>query len=260
MIINNYAVPETIDEALKLVNSGGKVISGGAFLCMSTATVDTVVDLQKLGLNFINEYEDRIEFGPTVTLRDLETSEVLNRNFDGYFEKSIGRILGIQLRNLATVGGSICGRYGFSDVICSLMALDTTLVFHKYGEISLDKFMSRSSIKRDILTKIIVQKNGVKASYEGLRNSNGDFPMISCSVSKLDGNYKVAVGCRPYPATLATDAMEILNSGKKLTDEVIDEAMLALDNLTYGKNIAASGEYRQMVAKVIVKRCLKEVM
>lgn len=260
MIINNYAVPQTLEEAFKLVQAGGKVISGGAFLCMNNSKVDTIVDLQRLGLDFVNEYDDRIEIGPTVTLRDFETNEILNRNFDGYFEKSIGRILGIQLRNLATVGGSICGRYGFSDVICSLIALDTTLVFHNFGEITLDKFMSRSSIKRDILTKIIIKKNGVKASYEGLRNSNGDFPMISCSVSKLDGKYKVAVGCRPYPAILAEDCMEILNNQKNLTDNVIDEAMLALDNLTYGKNIAASGEYRQMVAKVIVKRCLKEVI
>lgn len=260
MIINNYAVPSTLAEAVKLVNAGGKVISGGAFMCMNHSKVDTIVDLQGLGLDFINEFEDRIEVGPTVTLRDFETNEILNRNFNGYFEKSIGRILGIQLRNLATVGGSICGRYGFSDVICSLMALDTTLVFHNFGEISLNKFMERSSVKRDILTKIIIKKTNVKASYEGLRNSNGDFPMISCSVSNLNGEYKVTVGCRPYPALLARDCMEILNSSEELTDEVIDKAMLSLDNLSYGKNISASEEYRRTVAKVIVKRCLKEVI
>lgn len=260
MNINNYVVPSTIEEANKLVQAGGKVISGGAFLCMSSATVDTIVDLQGLGLNFINEFDDRVEIGPTVTLRELETSEVLNRNFNGLFENAIGRILGVQLRNLATVGGSICGRYGFSDVICSMISLDTTLVFHNYGEISLADFMNRTSIKKDILEKIIVKKNGIKASYEALRNSNGDFPMISCSVSNLDGKFKVAVGCRPFPAILAEDCMNILNSSKKLTDEVINEAMEALDNLSYGNNLAASGEYRKMVAKVIVKRCLKEVM
>lgn len=260
MNIKNYTIPGTIEEANKLIQAGGKVISGGAFLCMTSATIENVVDLRDLGLNFINEYEDRIEIGPTVTLRELETSEVLNRNFNGYFEGAIGRILGVQLRNLATVGGSVCGRYGFSDVICSLIALDTTLVFHNYGEISLDEFMDRASIKKDILTKIIIQKTNVKASYEGLRNSNGDFPMISCSVSNLDGKYKVAVGCRPYPAHLATECMDVLNNASELTEEVIDEAIATLENLKYGTNLAATEEYRRIVAKVITKRCLKEVM
>lgn len=260
MNINNYIVPSTIEEAMKLVQSGGRIISGGAFVCMSSATVDTVVDLQNLGLNYINEFEDRIEVGPTTTLREVETSEILNRNFNGLFENAIGRILGVQLRNLATIGGSICGRYGFSDVICSLMALDTTLVFKNFGEIKLDDFMNRPSIKKDILTKIIIKKTGVKASYEAIRNSNGDFPMISCSVSNLDGKFKVAVGCRPLAATLAKDCMDILNSGKELTDEVINEAISKIDNLAFGNNLAATEEYRRTVSKVIVKRCLMEVI
>ncbi|KMT22162.1 FAD binding domain-containing protein [Clostridium cylindrosporum] len=260
MNIQNYVIPQTIEEAYKLVQTGGRIISGGAFVCTSNAKVDTVVDLRDLGLNFINEYEDRIEIGPATTLREVETSKILNGNFNGYFENAIGRILGIQLRNLATIGGSICGRYGFSDVICSLSALNVTLEFHNYGEISLDDFIARPSVKRDILKKIIIEKNNIKASYEALRHSNGDFPMITCSVSNLNGKYKVIVGCRPLIAAQAEDCMAILNSGKELTEKVIDEAMLALDNLAYGNNYTATKEYRQQVAKVIVKRCLMEVM
>ena len=40
-------------------------------------------------------------------------------------EKSLRHIVGVQFRNCATIGGSIWGRYGFSDVLTMFLAMDT---------------------------------------------------------------------------------------------------------------------------------------
>lgn len=39
-------------------------------------------------------------------------------------KESLRHIVGVQFRNLATVGGSLWGRFGFSDVLTLLLALD----------------------------------------------------------------------------------------------------------------------------------------
>lgn len=43
----------------------------------------------------------------------------------GAVRESLRHIVGVQFRNLATVGGSIFGRFGFSDVLTMFLALDS---------------------------------------------------------------------------------------------------------------------------------------
>ena len=48
-----------------------------------------------------------------VTLRQIETNESLNNFFDNTIKEAVESIVGVQFRNMATVGGSIWGRFGF---------------------------------------------------------------------------------------------------------------------------------------------------
>ena len=71
------------------------------------------------------------------TLRQLETNTDLNRYFDGLMREMVRHIVGVQFRNGATVGGSLYGRYGFSDVLTALLVLDTEVELYKAGRMSL---------------------------------------------------------------------------------------------------------------------------
>ena len=68
------------------------------------------------------------------TLRDLEVNPILNKYFDGVLPKSVRDIIGIQFRNVVTVGGSVFSRYGFSDLIVGLLALETEVELYNGGE------------------------------------------------------------------------------------------------------------------------------
>ena len=72
-------------------------------------------------------------------------------------QKLVRHIVGVQFRNQATVGGSIYGRFGFSDVLTAFLALDTFVELYDGGIIRLSEFVNRKP-DRDILVSIIIRK------------------------------------------------------------------------------------------------------
>ena len=78
----------------------------------------------RLGLDAIEEDETQFSLGAMVTLRQLEQHPGLNAYTGDAAEKAVRDIVGVQFRNMATVGGSVWGRFGFSDVLTLLLAMD----------------------------------------------------------------------------------------------------------------------------------------
>lgn len=48
-----------------------------------------------------------------VSLRDLELCPSFAAYTQGASKEALRHIVGVQFRNLATIGGSLCGRFGF---------------------------------------------------------------------------------------------------------------------------------------------------
>ncbi len=253
--------PETLEDAYnKLVARKTNTILGGcAFLKMGSKRIGTGIDLSKLNLNYINETDNYIEIGASTTFRDIETNETLNSYFNGVLKEAVKDIIGVQFRNMVTVGASVYSKYGFSDFITALLALDTEVELYKGGRLSLQDFLIKP-YEKDILTKIYIKKNDRKASYKSLRNSKSDYPILNVTVSKLNDDFKIVVGARPATAKISIDA------SKFLSKEGFSEASLnkALDimgsELIFGTNMRATYEYRQAISKVLVKRAIMEVI
>lgn len=114
----NYVKAENLEEAFALNQKKSSVIGGGMmWLKVQSRVKMTLVDLSGLGLDGIEEKEDEFSIGAMCTLRQLETHEGLNACFNGVFKECTRSIVGVQFRNGATVGGSVFGRFGFSDII-----------------------------------------------------------------------------------------------------------------------------------------------
>ena len=110
-----YVKAESLEEAYeKNQKKSARVIGGMLWLKMQNRTIQTAIDLSGLGLDTIEETEEDFRIGCMVTLRQLELSESLNAFTDGAVASCVKPIVGVQFRNLATVGGSIFGRFGFS--------------------------------------------------------------------------------------------------------------------------------------------------
>lgn len=252
--------PTSVEEAYGLLTKrkNNQVIGGSAWLRMGNKRIGTAVELSQLNLDYIKEEESYIEIGAMTTFRSLETSKILSENFGSIIRDSVKDIIGVQFRNVVTIGGTIFSKFGFSDLIIALLALETEVELVNGGRMSLQDFLNRE-YEKDLLTKIYINKNNTKSSYKSLRNAQSDYALLNVSASNTNGNIKIYVGARPQIATLAVKASEFL-SNNELSDENIDKAALMVsEEIVFGSNMRASKEYRTLMSKVLVKRALVEV-
>lgn len=157
-VIREYKKAESLEEAWQLnQKKSNRVLGGMVWLKMGKMPIGTAIDLSGLGLDTIEETEDEFRIGCMVTLRDLELDSGLNGYTDGAVRESVRHIVGVQFRNLATVGGSIYGRYGFSDVLTMFLAMDSYVELYKGGIIPLREY-AKMPYDRDILVRLIVKK------------------------------------------------------------------------------------------------------
>jgi Aerobic-type carbon monoxide dehydrogenase, middle subunit CoxM/CutM homologs len=257
----NLLQPETIEEAYNILmqRKNNTVLGGCAFLRMGSKRIGTAVELSKLNLNYIKDQGDYIEVGAMTPFRDIEISPIFNENFNGLLPKSVSNIIGVQFRNIVTVGATVYSKYGFSDFITALLALDTEVELYKAGRMSLEEFLDKP-YEKDILTRIFIKKNERKASYGNLRNAISDYPILNVAVSNINRQWKIVVGARPLGAKIAKSASEEL-SNRNLTVENIEAiANMAAEELSFGTNMRGSAEYRKAICKVLVKRAVMEVL
>jgi CO/xanthine dehydrogenase FAD-binding subunit len=261
--IDSYRKVGSVEEAYDLLvgQPGASVIAGGAWLKLMPKNIGTAIDLSGIGLDSIEETEDEFVIGSMVTLRQLETFEPFSTLYDGILVKSAGSIMGVTVRNIATIGGTVSGKYGFSDLIPALTATDAILEFHIKGSVKLVDFMNEASSEKDILTRIHIKKPGGRGWFHTLKNTAIDFPVLNAAVTKTGNGCIIVVGARPYKAAAAVKAMEYINGCKSVGESEMEKAAeIAAGELKFGKNQRGSAKYRKELCRTFVKRGLMEVM
>lgn len=256
--LRNYQKVTSLEEAYELNQKKANAVLGGImWMKMTTRSIQTGIDLSGLGLDGIEETEEAFVIGCMCTLRQLELHEALNIYFDGVFKECTKHIVGTQFRNTATVGGSIFGRFGFSDILTCMLALDTYVELYKGGVIPLAQFADMK-YDRDILVRIIIKKDGSCAAYQSHREAATDFPVIACGVSCLKDTWRIAVGARSGRAKL----FETEKSRKELEDagSVSEFAANAAEQFTYSSNMRGSAQYRKHLAKVYIQRAVCQIV
>ncbi|MEG0295939.1 MAG: FAD binding domain-containing protein [Clostridium sp.] len=258
--IREYVVAESLDQAYELLSKGktNSILGGLLWMKMGNKAIGTGIDLSNLGLNTIEEDWECFKIGSMTTLREIETNENLNSHFNGILKKSVENIVGVQFRNCATMGGSVYSRFGFSDILTALLALDTDVEMHNGGRMSLEEFC-KMPYEKDILVKIIIKKDNCKAAYLTHRQSKTDIPVLAVGVSKNENGWKISVGGRPIKAELAHKAQGML-SNEPTREEVKNACDSVATELVYGTNMRGSKEYRELLSKTLVKRCIEEIL
>ena len=256
--IQNYIRAQSLEEAYTLNQSRrSRIIGGMMWLRLGRGSIDTAIDLCDLGLDRIEETEDCFSVGASVTLRALEQHDGLNTYTNGAVKKALGSIVGVQFRNMATVGGSIWGRYGFSDVLTVLLAMDTYVELYRGGIVALEDF-TRMQYDRDILVRIIIRKASLSVTYTSMRNQRTDFPVLACAVSCVDGEYRASVGARPAKAMLLRDKDGLLSGG--ITSERAKAfAQYVCDGTPTAGNLRGSAAYRSHLVRVLTERAVCEL-
>ena len=249
MTIREYKRAESLEEAWQLNQKRpNRVLGGMIWLKMENINVGTAIDLSGLGLDTIEETDEGFSIGAMVTLHPG-----LAAYTDGAVRESVRHIVGVQLRNLATVGGSIYSRFGFSDVLTMFLALNASVELYKGGVVPLAEYAQRP-YDRDILVRVLVPKEHSRFVYQSVRNSQTDFPVLTCAAAKLaDGSIRAAIGARPGKAVLYTAAPEAGETAEEFA------ARFAADvkaDIKTESNLRGGAEYRRHLAGVLTKRAV----
>ncbi len=270
---NQYVRAQSLDEAYELYQKKPNFVLGGMlWLKMKNKTLGTAIDLCDLGLDQIDEDENEFRIGTYATLRQIETHEALNAYTHGAIAESVRHIVGVQFRNVATVGGSIWGRFGFSDVMTIFRALGAKVQLHKAGIMDLDEFAALPRTTRDVLVSVIVPKNAKGVVYLSQRNQSTDFPVLTCAVANRSGRYVAVIGASPYMAEPVWDEDGILDcladaktdGNAALTDNSETNAKIdkfaeyVAEHIRFGSNIRAGAEYREIICRVLTRRAVTQ--
>lgn len=250
--IQKYVQAQSLEEAWQLNQAKrNRIVGGMLWLRLGRGGVGTAIDLSDLGLDTIEETGEAFSIGAMTTLRQLEQHDGLNAYTNGAIRNAVKDIVGVQFRNMATLGGSIWGRFGFSDVLTVFLAMDCYVELYKGGIVPLEQFAGMKK-DNDILVRLIVKKTPGKVVYTAMRNQRTDFPVLTCALSNIGGETKAVIGARPAKAMVIRDENGLLPDGKAFAAFVAEQAPT-------DSNIRGSAAYRTHLVRVLVERAAREL-
>lgn len=256
--IQKYVRAQSLEEAYQLNQSKrSRIVGGMMWMRLGRGSVGTAIDLCDLGLNTIEETDEQFSIGAMVSLRQLELHAGLNAYTCGAVKNAVKDIVGVQFRNMATLGGSIWGRFGFSDVLTVFLAMDCYVELYKGGIIPLEEFAGRKK-DTDILVRLIVKKTPGKFVYTAMRNQRTDFPVLACALSQVNGTCRAVIGARPAKAMVIRDEEGLLDGGIT-EDSARSFAEFVAGAAPTDSNIRASAAYRTHLIRVLTERAALEL-
>ena len=249
-----YLVPETLDEALEMLERGIP-LAGGTSLTPQRKDLRAVVDLRKLGLDGVRSDGETIEIGATEKLQTIVHAQA---PIPARLREVCKLEAGWNLRNMVTLGGAIISRDGRSGLLTSLLALNTQILqATDAGVLPLHEvLLGRKDVKLITGVRFSIP---TYFSYEQVARAPADWPLICVAIGMVQkqAGEEISIalgGFGEYPIRL----ME----AEKLWTETQDPEQVgqsAQDAYKNAEDKWASGEYRSEIAGVLVKRLLKEV-
>ncbi len=126
--IRAYHSPTTLDEAVTLLAEDGRtVIAGGTDLLVNPrymVGVREVVDIRKLGLDYIREENGWLHIGAGTTMRTVARHPKIQALANGILARGAAVCGSPNIRNMATLVGNIASALPSADTPPSLLALD----------------------------------------------------------------------------------------------------------------------------------------
>jgi putative selenate reductase FAD-binding subunit len=245
-MITEYFRPETIEHVIELLaRPNVRPLGGGTWLNQPHTEAFAVVDLQALGLNKIHKTGNNLEIGATTTLQQL----LENDQTPTALKQAIRLESALNIRNMATVAGTLVACDGRSTFATAMLALDAklTMVGEQAAVVGLGEFLPLRP--RGLITQISIPLNA-QLAYEQVARTPADLPIVCAALAQwASGRTRLALGGYGKNPLLALDGTEpggIESAAQNAFHEAADEW--------------ASAEYRIDVAATLAKRCREQVM
>lgn len=246
-MITDYFRPQTLEEALTLLARPNTIPLGGGTTINTPAFKDksfAVVDLQNLNLKGIMPSGYTLDIGAAATLQQLLEAA----DCPAALKQAIQQEAALNIRNSATVAGSLVASDGRSPFATAMLALDAKLTLK--GDPSQVTSLSEYWALRPagLITQIAIPLNA-KFAYEQVARTPADRPIVCAALAQWSsGRTRLALGGTGKNPLLAMDGTE---------PDGLDSA--ARNAFHESNDEWASAEYRMDVAATLSKRCLETV-
>jgi carbon-monoxide dehydrogenase medium subunit len=272
-----YHAPATVDEACRILagSEAGAVIGGGTMLVprmtRGERSVLDAVHLRNLGLETIEQRDDTVEIGAGVTYTQIleapagavpQVLTTMARGITG----------GAQIRNQGTLAGSAAYANPSSDVPAVLVALDAAFEVHGvhgHRTVPATEFFRgafQTALQPDeILTRISMRRDGVRAGYAKLKLSESSWPIVTAAAvasPRPDGAWDHRLVIGGASATPVVVPAEVLaNAGSDLDAEGAGRVRQAVQDAVVEpwSDELAPGSYRRQVSGAIALRAIAQL-
>ena len=249
MIVEYYR-PKNLTEAIALVDDPKTktvFMGGGSAIDRYKTEPFAVVDLQDLGLNTLQTKGSKLEIGATATLQALYEQSQIQTGL----KNAIYREASLNLRQVATVAGTLVASDGRSPFTTAMLALDASItLFPGEEHINLGDLLALrdKNLHSKLITRITIPLN-IQLAYEYIARTPADLPIVCAAVALWpSGRTRVVLGGFGAAPILAMDGPE--RGGGEIS---------AADAYSQAGDQWATAEYRREMAQILVGRCLSRL-
>jgi carbon-monoxide dehydrogenase medium subunit len=270
----DYAAPESLDEAIRLLGEGGedaKLLAGGHSLLplmkLRLAAPSLLVDLGKVpGLSGVERENGAFRIGAMTRHAELQDRDEL-----GVAAVAAAGIADQQVRNRGTIGGSLAHGDPASDLPVVLLACEGEVTTRGQGgerRIAADElfrdYLTTALAPDEVLTEVrLPALEGWSHSYQKFNRRAEDWAMVGvCALVKAsDGSCEdvriglTHMGSTPLRATAAEEAMRGAALEPASFAEAADQAAEGTDP---PGDLNATPDYKRHLARVLCRRALAE--
>ncbi len=269
--VKSYLKPESVEEAVSLVQSNPKAayLGGGAWtVAFGGDTIETLVDLQKVGLEEIEADIEGVKIGAMATLQAMIDDEQVAALADGLLATAAGYTQSRTLREQGTLGGTLIVAGPADPITTALLVLDAEITYadpalHKAPFASFVAYRDRLVKSRVLITGVEIRRPPARsaAAFERVGRSPKDKPIV-CAAAYVEVEeglpkvVRVAVGgADAVPVRLLKS--EHLLKGQLLNAEKVTEALkVAVAELHPIGDFRGSADYRREMAEVLARRAI----
>jgi len=249
-----YHRPKSLQQALELLGRA-RPMGGGTALTPRRAELDSVLDLQDLDLAGHELRAGRLVLGAMLRLQAL-TEEI--PGLPPAVSQACRLEAGWNMRNQATLAGSVVAGDGRSPLLAVLLALDASVHLEPgEAEIALQDFLTQrpGSVQGRLIVALGLARDA-RLGYEGVARSPADRPLVCAALARLDtGEWRVVLGGFGDCPIRVEEAEGALPRGAAVTPEAIAAAgKAAAAAYAAAGDQWASAEYRAAVAQTLVSR------
>jgi carbon-monoxide dehydrogenase medium subunit len=268
----DYVAPDTLDEAIRALREGGedaKLLAGGHSLLplmkLRLAAPSLLVDLRKVpGLRGIQRDNGGWRIGAMTPLVELERTSEL-----GIAARAAGVVADPQVRNRATIGGSLAHGDPASDLPAVMLITEATATIQGAGgrrtvaAADLFKGYLETAVEPgEVLTDVSVPAlDGWGFAYQKFNRRSEDWAMVAVGAVVKVGHgvcEDVRIGLTNMASrpVRAAGVEQALRGGPFTAETIAAAAEQAADGTDPPGDLNASPDYKRHLARVLVRRAL----